>query len=228
MDKSTERELICKAKEGTKPSMDTLVRNNMGIITSLANKYVTDTISVHELISVGVIALIESIHKFDTSKDVKVIDYAKLAIVWAMKVAKAKHFSIVSRSGNTDRIGKAQHRSVQLHGKNYTRIGKVEDDSLDAPISEDDDGLTRLDVLEQLQPTQEERLLEAERIMRLRLALSYLPLKDVQSRIIHKWLSDEDTSLRSIAKELGVSHQYLSNVEAKLLETLRNNLTEGN
>lgn len=77
---SEERELLTKAKNGDLKACDTLIYNNILFILQIAKKYWDGQVSIYDLISEGVIGLIEAIDNFDLDSDNNLLTFAKYYI----------------------------------------------------------------------------------------------------------------------------------------------------
>lgn len=71
-----EREYIIKAQNGNKQAFDYLVISNMGLVVSIAKRYVGKGIELDDLTQIGTMGLMHAIKKHDTSLDVKLATYA--------------------------------------------------------------------------------------------------------------------------------------------------------
>ncbi len=76
LERIEEKKLLIKAQNGDKEAMDKLVLCNLKFVVKIASKYQGRGLSLSELISEGNLGLIKSIHKFDTSRETKLITYA--------------------------------------------------------------------------------------------------------------------------------------------------------
>jgi RNA polymerase primary sigma factor len=77
---------------GNKVSRDKLIKCNLKYASSIANSYRGKGVDYSELISEANDGLIEGIEKFDLSKDVKLITYAKWWIIQRIKMCISNRF----------------------------------------------------------------------------------------------------------------------------------------
>lgn len=85
--------LLKKAQEGDRRARDTMVLRNLRFVYKVAAKYLGQGLEFEDLLSAGVIGLIESINKFDTSSSHKFITYS----VWWIRNAIQKSLFNTSR-----------------------------------------------------------------------------------------------------------------------------------
>lgn len=71
-----EKELIVKIKQGDKNSIDTLIRHNLKLVITIANKYKGLGVEIEDLVSEGNIGLCEAAKFYKEAKGVKFSSYA--------------------------------------------------------------------------------------------------------------------------------------------------------
>ena len=71
-----EKELISKSKEGNKTATDTLIRHNLKLVVTIANKYKGLGLDIEDLVAEGNIGLCEAAKFFNPAKGVKFSSYA--------------------------------------------------------------------------------------------------------------------------------------------------------
>ncbi|MBE5964789.1 MAG: SigB/SigF/SigG family RNA polymerase sigma factor [Lachnospira sp.] len=79
------KELIVRAHDGDKGARDALVTENMGLVWSVARRFVGRGHELEDLFQIGVIGLIKAIDKFDSNFDVKLSTYAVPMITGEIK-----------------------------------------------------------------------------------------------------------------------------------------------
>ena len=77
--------LIEKAHEGDKEARETLVEENMGLVYTIARRFLGRGHEMEDLVQIGSIGLIKSIDKFDPAFDVKFSTYAVPMIAGEIK-----------------------------------------------------------------------------------------------------------------------------------------------
>ncbi len=78
-------ELIEKAQSGDKEARDILVKENLGLVWSLARRFSNRGYDIEDLFQIGSIGLLKSIDKFDSSFNVKFSTYAVPMIMGEIK-----------------------------------------------------------------------------------------------------------------------------------------------
>ena len=81
-------ELLSRYKNGEHYLKEFLIKKNMSLVHSLANKYKHSNVEKEDLIQIGCIGLIKAIDNFDTSFNVQFSTYAVPLILGEIK----KHF----------------------------------------------------------------------------------------------------------------------------------------
>ena len=77
--------LIEKAHTGDKEARDTLVEQNLGLVYSVAKRFMNRGVEMEDLVQIGSIGLIKAIDKFDTTFDVRFSTYAVPMITGEIK-----------------------------------------------------------------------------------------------------------------------------------------------
>lgn len=77
--------LIGLAHQGDKEARDTVFKENMGLVYSVAKRFLGRGVEIEELFQIGSIGLLKAVDKFDFSYDVKFSTYAVPMIAGEMK-----------------------------------------------------------------------------------------------------------------------------------------------
>ncbi|MGQ9630511.1 MAG: sigma-70 family RNA polymerase sigma factor [bacterium] len=158
--------LIERAKNGDQDAMDVLIRSNLGFISSIAQRYETPNTPLSDLMSEGVLGLMEAIQHFDPSRGVKLTTYAGWWIEHYISTAVRREplIKIPIRARRIARIHQEmkEDRSLAPSAEEVADVagvspGLVKDIlmapsssiSLDAPLVEDENA-TLMDVLDEL------------------------------------------------------------------------------
>lgn len=195
---SEERRYLSLLQEGDeqqkKLARDTLIVRNLRLVAHIAKKYQNVDEDMEDLISIGTIGLIKAIESFDSSKG-KLSTYASRCIDNELLMLL--------------RFKKKTSKEVSLYDPIGTDKEGNEISLLDVTGSEQSDVLTKVEDaqhLEKLPTLIQERLNDRERlIIMLRYGL----------------LSGEEMTQRTIGKKLGISRSYVSRIEKRALEKLR-------
>ncbi|MDD6805397.1 MAG: RNA polymerase sporulation sigma factor SigK [Lachnospiraceae bacterium] len=195
---SEERRYLSLLQEGDeqqkKLARDTLIVRNLRLVAHIAKKYQNVDEDMEDLISIGTIGLIKAIESFDSSKG-KLSTYASRCIDNELLMLL--------------RFKKKTSREISLYDPIGTDKEGNEISLLDVTGSEQSDVLTKVEDaqhLEKLPSLIEERLNDRERLI---IVLRY------------GLLSGEEMTQRSIGKKLGISRSYVSRIEKRALEKLR-------
>ena len=76
---------IVKAQEGNKEAMDSLVKNNMGLVYNIAKRFIGRGFEIEDLNQIGAMGLVKSIKKFETNYNVQLSTYAVPFIIGEIK-----------------------------------------------------------------------------------------------------------------------------------------------
>lgn len=195
---SEERRYLSLLQEGDeqqkKLARDTLIVRNLRLVAHIAKKYQNVDEDMEDLISIGTIGLIKAIESFDSSKG-KLSTYASRCIDNELLMLL--------------RFKKKTSREISLYDPIGTDKEGNEISLLDVTGSEQSDVLTKVEDaqhLEKLPSLIEERLNDRERLI---IVLRY------------GLLSGEEMTQRTIGNKLGISRSYVSRIEKRALEKLR-------
>lgn len=185
-------------KEGNSGQRQTakevLVEHNLRLVAHIAKKYQNVDEDMEDLISTGTIGLIKAIDSFDAGKG-KLSTYASRCIDNELLMLL--------------RARKKTSREVSLY----------------EPIGTDREGneINLLDIIEQEQPDVIDRMEVEEHLKRLTGLLNdRLDEREKEILILRYGLAgDREVTQREIGKSLGISRSYVSRIEKKALEKLR-------
>lgn len=196
-----EREYFEKFKKGDKEAKDKLINHNLRLVAHIVKKY-SGAGEADDLISVGSIGLIKAINSFEYDKGTQLSTYAARCI-------ENEILMLI-------RLNK-KHKAVF---------------SLEESLGQDKDGndIELADII----PSQEEEVFSV-------VENNILTEKIVG--IIEKHLSEREAKIikmrygingkpaltqREVAKQLGISRSYISRLETKALEIIRENMEKNN
>lgn len=127
-----EKELAQKIQEGDAAALNRLVKHNLKIVVTIANRHIGQGVPIDDLIQEGNIGLFEAAQRFDPKSDARFITYASLWIRKRINEAVVAHGRIVRLPHNQEYdIYKAK-----MAGEETQNLSTVE---IDAPIGEDGD-----------------------------------------------------------------------------------------
>jgi RNA polymerase sigma-32 factor len=208
--------------------------------------------NVLDLIQEGNVGLMKAVQKFDPEKGIKFSYYASFWIKayilkfimdnWRMvKIgttqAQRKLFYNLNKEKqrlqnlgfdpSTTQLSESLHVSRSEIIEMGQRLGQ-QDLSLDATIGEDSSA-TRMDLLPALEAGVEERLAQEEIQGAIQKHLkTIMPLLNDKERDILqlRLLSDSPVTLREIGEKYGITRERVRQIEARLLEKIREHLSE--
>jgi RNA polymerase sporulation-specific sigma factor len=182
------------SEEERKEAKEILVEHNLRLVAHIAKKYQNVDEEMEDLISIGTIGLIKAIDSFDAGKG-KLSTYASRCIDnELLMLLRAK---------------KKTSREVSLYD----------------PIGTDREGneINLLDIIEQEQVDVIDRM-EVEDRLRSLSGLIHQRLSEREQAIImlrYGLSSEREITQREIGRRLGISRSYVSRIEKKALEKLK-------
>ena len=197
LSKEKEKFYLDKAESGDKEAKDILIKHNLRLVAHVAKKYANYGDN-DELISVGSIGLIKAVSTYNQGKGTGLATYASRCIeneILMMLRASKKHKNNVSLS---EPIG------VDKEGNELTVIDMIADDK---------------DVIDDV-----ERDILMERLV----AVTKECLDKREYDIIkHRYGLDGNGALtqREVANMFGISRSYISRIEKKALEKIREHVS---
>lgn len=197
-----ENEYLRKYKEeGDKEARNVLIKHNLRLVVFIAKKYVNYP-DCDELISVGTLGLMKAVDSFDPTKGSQLATYASRCIENEILM--------------TMRAYKKRSQDVSI----YDSIG-ADKDGNDMPI------------IDLLQTDEDDVYSRSDRELTKRTLLSVID-KNLTKReryvVTRRYGLDgkEPLTQQNVADELGISRSYVSRIEKKALNTLKNALQKEN
>lgn len=196
LEKEDEQELILHL--GEDPSVrDTLVEHNLRLVVYIAKKFENTGINIEDLISIGTIGLIKAINTFRADKSIKLATYASRCI---------------------------ENEILMFMRKT---AGMKQEVSFDEPLNVDRDGneLLLSDVLGSEEDTVFSSIEFEEDRRTVRKALEEL---DERERVIielrYGLCGGKEHTQKEVADMLGISQSYISRLEKKIIERLKDRI----
>ncbi len=183
-----------KMKKGDKKAREKLITHNLRLVAHIVKKY-TYSLEADDLLSVGTIGLIKAIDTFDYGKKVQLSTYAARCInneILMLIRSNKKHKNVVSMNSLTS--NNEDDKDLELK---------------DVLSSEDDEIFLQVDnnlMMQKIKKIINEKLTEREqKVIKLRYGI------DTQRALTQKEVSDI----------LGISRSYISRIENKTLQIIR-------
>lgn len=170
-----EVELASRIKKGDNAALERLVKANLRFVVSVAKQYQNQGLSLPDLVNEGNLGLIKAAQRFDETRGFKFISYAVWWIRQAILQAIAEQARIVrlplNKIGNITKINRTFASLEQFHEREPSldeiaeqldiTASEVSDFmkisgrhvSVDAPISDEDDSSSMLDLMSDDQST---------------------------------------------------------------------------
>ena len=192
-----EQEYLSRLKEGDREAKQVLIERNMRLVAHVTKKYQNSGEDMEDLISIGTIGLIKAVSTFQDDHGSKLATYAARCIENEILM----YF----------RAKKKSSREVSLY----------------EPIGTDKEGnqIQLMDIVEAEEKDVVEQLELKQKIVRLyELIPNVLDEREQEILKQRYGLKDQKpVTQREIAKKMQISRSYVSRIEKKALEKLKNN-----
>lgn len=243
LDAEREHAMLRLAQHGDERATRELVESHMRLVVQVASSYARDGLSVHDLVSEGVVGLMEAIRRFDVSRPVRFASYASF---WVR--ARVRQHALANRRivGMPDtrgaRLARARMREAerelrQTLGRAPTRaelaaklgVSETDVELVEAALSTRDvaishgDGSAAFDPSDERDgPEQAVANAEAEALCteHVRRALTRLDARE-RALVCEHLCAEEGQSLAQLGRSLGVSRQRAGQILAGAREKLR-------
>ena len=238
-----ERIIAQKMAEGDEDAKETLINSNLGLVVSIAKKYMNRGLSLLDLIQEGNIGLIKAVDKFDYTKGFKFSTYATWWIRQAITRAiadQARTIRIPVHMVETiNKLTRIQRQLVQDLGREPTteelaeamgmepakirEIQKISQDpiSIDKPVGEEEDShLVDFISNDELAAPEEE---VARNLLKEDLIKALGTLTERERKVIELRFGLKDgvpMTLEQVGKKLGVTRERIRQIEAKAIRKL--------
>ena len=194
-----ERELLQKMKQnGDLDARNELIEHNLRLVSHIIKKYYSNYDEQEDLISIGTIGLIKAIDSFDVDKGIRLATYA----------ARCVENEILMH-----------YRSRKKDSANI---------SVNEPIDTDSEGnpLTLIDIISVDDTICDDIDLKNKTRQLYSIIESMTDTRDKEIIIRRYGLYDQDEMTQNeIAKVMGISRSYVSRIEKRVIEELRDKFT---
>ena len=226
----------------TLESQEELIMNNMNIVRNIASKYYTDKIGLEyeDLVSYGVMGLIDAREKFDDKRGVKFSTYASIRVS-SFIIDEIRKYSPVSRTymgkikeynksvdelqhklfrePSTDEIAKHMNISTKEVISIRNKMKTSSNISIDNAVSEDEKEFSIIETMEDKSTPCPEEITETKELQDV-LAKALDMLKD-KDRLVLSLYYYEELTLKEIGEILGVSESRVSQLNNRAISNLR-------
>ncbi|MDO4276561.1 MAG: SigF/SigG family RNA polymerase sporulation sigma factor [Eubacteriales bacterium] len=231
--------LIGRAHQGDKEARDTLFEENVGLIYSVARRFLGRGVEMEDLFQIGSIGLLKAVDKFDLSFDVRFSTYAVPMIAGEIKrylrddgilkvsrSLKENHYKLYQLRESLERsLGReptlselSQEMGMPMEELVMTLESGAEVESLHKTIYQGEG--TEISLLDKLPEKENQQDVLLDKIL-LEEILESLGPKERQLIYMRYF---QDMTQTEIAEELGVSQVQVSRMEKKILSQLRGKL----
>lgn len=192
-----ETECLARYRAGDMKAKDCLIEKNLRLVAHIVKKYMSSGKEQEELISVGIVGLVKAVNTFDADKGHKLVTYAARCI--------ENEILMLLRSE------KKQGREVSLY----------------EPIGTDKEGneISLLDIIESEETDVIEKMALSGDVRRM-YALIDEVLTPREKQIIslrYGLYQKKQVTQREIAQMMDISRSYVSRIEKRAVEKLREN-----
>lgn len=233
-------ELISRSQSGDKSSEEVLIKRNVGLISSIAKRFINRGYEFEDLFQIGSIGLIKAIKNFDTNFSVKFSTYAVPMIMGEIK-RFIRDDGIIKVSRSMKDVAKKAKMVKERLSKELGREPSISEISEELGVSPEDlvvamDSMISpeylYDVIHQddgspillIDKLSEEKDIDSE-------ITDKIALKEVLDRlepkarqiIILRYFKDKTQT--EIARMLGISQVQVSRIEKKVLAKMKDIMT---
>jgi len=193
-----EKYYIAKYEEGDQDAKDILIEHNLRLVAHVAKKYASNAQTMDDFISIGTIGLMKAVNTYRSSKSTKLATYAARCIENEILM------------------------SIRASKKNQSEV------SLSLPVGTDKDGneINLIDLLGTDPDTIVDDLHLKIQIQHMLKAIENTLTEREKQVLIHRYgiLGKWPKTQREVAALLGISRSYVSRIEKRALEKLKETL----
>ena len=190
---------LARVEQGDAKARDLLITHNLRLVVYIARKFESSGVGIEDLISIGTIGLIKAINTFRADKSIKLATYASKCIENEILMFIRK------TAGLRQEVSIDEPLNVDKDGNELllSDILGSEEDSVFSSIELEEDRRTVRQALERLD--RRERI-----IIELRFGLD----------------GGKEHTQKEVADMLGISQSYISRLEKKILDRLKEEMKE--
>ena len=197
LSKEEELAYLIKAQQGDEEARNKLIEHNLRLVVFLAKRYENTTYDIEDLVSIGSIGLIKGINTYKIDKNIKLATYASRCIANEILMYIRKNKNRKTEISLEDALNYDQDGN-ELH--------------LEDVMGTPDDL-----VVKEFEETEEKRLLTKE--------IELLDERDKKIMIMRYGLyNTKEYTQKEVADKLNISQSYISRIEKKVINNLKNTL----
>ena len=190
-----EKYYLERYKEGDTAARNMLIEHNLRLVAHVAKKYQSSDQDTDDLISIGIIGLIKAVMTFDSEKNNRLSTYAARCIENELLMMFRSRRKLSREISMYEKIGTDQE------GRELRLMDILESEPID--------------ILENLE--RQKNILQLKKCMR-----NVLDARELQVISERYGLNGKkEKTQREIASDLGISRSYVSRLEKRALEKLR-------
>ena len=189
-----EAKLLLEVKNGSIDARNKLIEHNLRLVVFIAKKFESTKINMEDLISIGSIGLIKGIQTFKMEKNIKLATYASRCI----------------------------ENEILMHLRKTQRTRQ--EYSLDEVLSIDSEGNEMIlsDIISSNETLALTKMTEEEDIKNLYYAIDKLTPREKEIVIMRYGLYGEvPLTQKEVADKLGISQSYISRLEKRIIDKMR-------
>lgn len=195
LSKREEEEALKKAAAGDKKSRDMLIEHNLRLVAHIIKKYYASVSDQDDLVSIGTIGLIKGINSFNSGKGTRLATYCSRCI----------------------------ENEILMYFRSQKKCSQ--DISMNEPIETDGEGnpLTLADII-CTEDTIVDDLQEKSDLKKVRQLVENIANERAKTVIYLRYGigGEEPLTQQQVADFLGISRSYVSRIEKKILDDMRN------
>ncbi len=238
-----EVELAARIHKGDQAALERLIRSNLRFVVSVAKQYQGQGLGLIDLINEGNVGLITAAQKFDETRGFKFISYAVWWIRQSILQALADNSRLVrlplNQIGNVSKVNRFLNRFIQQNERRpsldeisealdipYEKLNNAilsagRHVSMDAPLSDDENG-TLVDLLtNQDMPEPDAKLSEESLQKDVDKVLSTLPERENKVLRMFYGIRTKQLGLEEIGARMNLSRERVRQIKERALAILR-------
>ncbi len=252
LSREDEYDLAVKVRAGDKDAADKLVEANLRFVVAVALQYRRYRIPLGDLLAEGNLGLMMAVGKFDPDRGTRFVTYAgywirayvldrvvksttmvgagsgplRSKLFFRLRRERAKVASLTNDPSERLELMAERFGTTAVKMEGMLRRLDSRDVSLSTPLF-DDSGATMQDSLEEQGANQESRLMgeQRQRLLEVHLGEALGGLDERERFIVEqRYMSDDQASLASLGRQLGVSRERARQLEARAKKKLKKKL----